>query len=341
MIPHASPFQITAKAVKFVRGRCQSHRHGRGVSIFSVLLLLLGCVLAGCNQKELLFPDEMCRVDIRFLWDKAESADPEGMTLLFYPREERGEFWRFEISGKDGGPVEIPWGTYTLVAVNNDLPGVLLKDMPYSSASLTAKDMPRSQTYASQVGTVYEGMVENLKIMPGEVSYASDDGETVSSTLSVVGCYPDTVSTVYNVIIDGVERIEWVKSVEGIFDGCAGGILISSQTALEPSVATQFALEVDTEKGTFVGATTGFPNNASSARYSLTLRLAYYAGGGYEKTFDVTEQVKNSLSLHNVYIIINGLTLPDEPTIEPDEVGMKVDVDGWKVIEINLDSENY
>ncbi|MDE6770939.1 MAG: hypothetical protein K2J78_14540 [Muribaculaceae bacterium] len=69
--------------------------------------------------------------------------------------------------------------------------------------------------------------------------------------------------------------------------------------------------------------------------------MAYYAGGGYEKSFDVTEQVINSFYPHNVYININGLTLPDEPTIDPDEVGMKVDVEGWKVIEVDLDSENY
>lgn len=328
MIPHISPFNVLTTYVKLVRSRCQSYRQGRDTLFSSVVLAVLMCVVGGCNQKELLFPDEMCKVDIKFLWDKAEGADPEGMTLLFYPEGEKEEFWRFEISGRDGGPVEVPIGTYTMVAINNDLPGVLLKDMPYSSASLSAMDLPRSQTYASQVGIVYEGKAEHLTIMPAH-------------PLPVVDCYPDSVSTVYNVIIDGVDGIERVKRVEGILEGCARGMLISSYEPLEPSVATQFALEIDNEASKFSGYTTGFPNDASSATYGLTLRVSYYAGGGYEKYFDVTEQVINSLSLHNVYIIINGLTLPDEPTIEPDEVGMKVDVDGWKVIEVNLDSENY
>lgn len=306
-----------------------------------VVLLLLGCVLGGCNQKDLLFPDEMCKVEVCFVWDKAEGATPDGMTLLFYPEGDKGEFWRFEISGRNGGPVEIPWGTYTMVAVNNDLPGVVLKDMPYSSASLTAADLPRSQTYASQVGIVYEAKVEHLTIMPDGVNYISGRDCLVSSHLPEVVCYPDTVSTVYNVIIDGVEGIERVKSVEAIFEGSARGILISSQKSLEPSVATQFILDIDNEKSRFSGYTTGFPNDSSSATYGLTLRLAYYEGGGYEKYIDVTEQVENSLSVNNVYITIHGLALPEEPTIEPDEVGMKVDVDGWNVIDINFDSENY
>lgn len=341
MIPYASPLHMAATAVKHVRSRYQSRRHGRG-SLFSYLiLLLLGCMWGSCNQKDLLFPDEMCKVDIRFLWDRVENASPEGMTLLFYPLEEMGEFWRFEVSGKDGGIMEIPWGTYTLVAVNNDLPGVLLKDMPYSSASLTALDLPRSQTFASQVGIVYEEKVDDLKIMPGEVSYTCDNGEVAVSSSATVECYPDSVSTVYHIIIDGVEGIERVKSVEGVFEGCARGILLSSQAPLEPSVATQFSLEIDRDKDALTGTTTGFPDNRTVATYSLTLRLRYYAGGGYEKSFDVTSQVKNSFYPHNVFIFIKGLSLPEEPTIEPDEVGMKVDVDGWKVIEINLDSENY
>ncbi|MDE6336157.1 MAG: DUF5119 domain-containing protein [Muribaculaceae bacterium] len=341
MIPYASPLNVLTTYFKFVRSRCQSCRQRRGTLFSAVTLTLFGCVSGGCNQKALVFPDEMCKVDINFLWDKAEGANPEGMTLLFYPEGEKEEFWRFEVSGREGGPVEIPRGRYTMVAVNNDLPGVLLKDMPYSSASLTAMDLPRSQTYASQVGIVYEGKVEHLSVVPGEVSYGARDGERVSSSLPVVGCYPDSISTVYNVVINGVEGIERVKSVEGIFEGCAKGILISSQEPLEPTVATRFVLEIDTEESRVCGVTTGFPNDASSAIYSLTLRVAYYAGGGYEKSFDVTEQVINSFYRHNVYIIIKGLTLPEEPTIEPDEVGMRVDVEGWKVIEVDLDSENY
>ncbi len=288
-----------------------------------------------------MLPEEMCRIDVRFLWDKAQGGSPDGMTLLFYPEDARSEFWRFEISGKDGGPVEVPWGEYTLVAVNNDLPDVLLEDMPYESASLRALEMPRSQAYVSPVGVAYEGKVENLRIMPDKVSYTATNGEMVTNSLSVVDCYPDTVSTSYHVIIDGVEGIERVKSVEGVLEGCAGGMLLSSHAPLEPPVATQFNMDIDAGRGIVVGSTTGFPNNTTSARYELTLRLHYYAGGGYEKSFDVTEQVINSFYPHNVYISITGLTLPEEPTIDLDEVGVKVDVEGWKVIEINLDSENY
>lgn len=338
MIPYGPSVDVFKTYVELVRRRCSYHPCGWAISLFILPLLAIGSLLESCTQKDILYPEQMCRLDVRFLWDKAKEADPEGMTLLFYPQGEREEFWRFEISGRDGGPVEIPWGTYTLVAVNNDLPATILKDMPYSSASLTARELPRALTYSSPVGIVYEAKVETLIVMPHEVSYSSADGHMTTDPMSVVECYPDTISTLYHVIFDEVVGIERVKSVEGVFEGCAGGILLSSLNPLEPAVSVPFGLDVDVENVRFSGSTTGFPNKPS-ASYGITLRLAYYGGGGYEKYFDVTEQVLNSFNKHNVYIIIKGLDLPEERPIEPDEVGMKVDVDGWKVIEINLDSE--
>lgn len=340
MIPQASPDHVLTTKIEFARSRQQCRRHGRGILYTFFLLLLLSCIFGSCRQKELIFPAETCKIDVHFLWDKAENAEPDGMTLLFYPEDEGGEFWRFEISGSHGGPIEITQGRYTLIAVNNDLPGVRLIDMPYTSAALTALDALYSRTFASQVDMAYVGKVENLKILPGKVSYQSGEGNIISSQ-SVIDCYPDSVSTIYNIIIRDIEGIEHVKAAEGILEGTAEGIRLSSLTPIEPSVATEFELNIDTEKTSFTGSTSGFPNNTPSAKYGLTLRLAYYGGGGYEKYFDVTEQVLNSFYPHNVYININGLTLPDEPTIEPDEVGMRVDVDGWKVIEIDIDSENY
>lgn len=337
MIAYKSLSNVIMTACNFRRSRYGLRQGSGGCGVFRVckeaiicisLIVLNALLFMGCNQKDLLFPDELCKAEIHFNWDKAPEAYPEGMTLLFYPLDSGGEFWRFEISGRDGGAVELPWGNYTLIALNNDLPGVMLKDMPYSSASLSVREMPQSRYYASPVGMVYEGKIDNLKIMPGEGS-------------NVIECRLDSMSTEYNVIIEDISGIERVKSVQAVFEGCSEGIFLSTLEPLSSTVTTQLFLETDYEHSTFKGSTTGFPSAATTAAYVLTLRVAYFDGGVYEKSFDVTRRVINSLYPHHVYIIIKGLDLPEEPTIEPDEVGMKVDVDGWKVIEIDLDSTNY
>ncbi len=307
-----------------------------------MLLLLVGCTqLVGCTHKDLVYPNQGLRkVDIRFLWDNAQHASPEGMTLLFYPLDE-GEFWRFEISGKNGGIVEIPEGAYTMIAVNNDLSGITITDMPYELASINVKEMPRSQTYAGPTGMVYLGKVDNLKLTSKGVSYLNSEGSNVLTGMSVVDCYPDSTSTVCNVIAADIAGMEHVESASAIIEGFAPGLSLSSMKPLTSSVSVPFDLETDVEGASFTGSTTGFLSDHSSASYQLTFHVVYHNGGAYEKTYDVTDQVVNYFYQHNVYIIIRGMALPEEPTIKPDEVGIKVDVDGWRVVDVNIDSTDY
>lgn len=290
------------------------------------LLVSLALALDACTQKELVYPDEgPCRIDVRFLWDNAPEASPEGMTLLFYPLEKDGEFWRFEISGRNGGAVEITPGNYTLVALNNDLAGVRLTDMPYDAASLNVIEVPRRQDLASPAGMVYMGRIDNLEITPGRQ----------------VTCYPDSISTIFHVLVPDIKGIEKVSQASAVMEGPASGIRLSTLTPLAPPVAVAFDLQTDLHEASFAGYTSGFLAGSSPASYMLTFRVTYKGGGAYEKTYDVTDLVINYFYRHNVYIIIRGLTLPEEPTIKPDEVGIKVDVDGWKVVDIHIDSTNY
>ena len=60
--------------------------------------------------------------------------------------------------------------------------------------------------------------------------------------------------------------------------------------------------------------------------------------GKYSKTFDVTDQIMNSMHPKDVYINIKGLDIPaaDTPTNpdSKDDVGISVGVDGCQLIEI-------
>lgn len=310
--------------------------------IAMLLYVMAFCLpLGGCTQKDLVFPGALCRVDVRFLWDRAPQASPEGMTLLFYPGEGGGEFWRFDIAGREGGMIEIPAGNYTMICVNNDLPGVMLAATPFSSASLSVREQPRSLTYASPSGMVYEGRVDGLEIDPGMVRYIDPGAGTVTSRESVVDCRPDSISTVYDLAVEEVTGLERVRSTEAVLEGCAAGVSLSSLMALTPSVAVPFTLDCDVASGRLTGSVTGFPSAPSSASYILTLRVAYPGGGIYEKSIDVTGQVLNSFSPHHVNLIIKELNLPDVSPGDGDQVGLNVDVDGWKVVEINYDSTDY
>lgn len=336
MIPYVASKSMLSRTLS--QRRARSFRYRFGQICLYIALVLTGCLLGGCNHKELLYPEEMCLLDVRFVWDRAQGASPDGMTLLFYPHDAQGEFWRHEIAGANGGTVEISQGDYTLIAINNDLAGVRLTDWPYPEASLTAVEGRYDPTNVLPTGMAYEGKIETLRVFPGKVSYTSKDGAEVINSPPVVYCHPDSVTTVYTVLVEDVDGTERLKNVTGILSGCARGALLSDLEPMLPTVDLPFAMEIDSEKRTLAGVTTGFPILTSQARYTLTLRVAFQSRGVYEKSFDITDQILNTSYPHNVIIHIKGLTLPDEPSGDDDEVGIEVDVDGWTVIEIDLES---
>ncbi|MDE7179591.1 MAG: DUF5119 domain-containing protein [Muribaculaceae bacterium] len=333
MIPPALTIAYQRTALKHLECLRHCRQAEKGYAIILMVALFL---LSGCNHKELVYPEQLCLVNVRFNWEKAEGADPKGMTLLFYPQDEHGEFWRFEIPGRNGGPVELTQGRYSLIAVNNDLPGIMLTDLPYSEASLTALEALRSVKYTVPTGMPYVGIVEPLDVYPGAVSYPSQsDGAFDTST---VVCPPDSAATIFNLSVEEIEGLERVRTVDAVLEGCAEGVRLPTLSPIGSDVSTLFELDINTSGNRASGATSGFLNDPASAAYSVTLRFHYYAGGGYEKKFDVTQQVLNSPRLHNVYLHINGLSLPQEPADDPNEVGLKVDVDGWSVLQIDINS---
>ena len=80
-----------------------------GCGLLSVCVLAMALILQSCRHSAIICPDGGGRViDVRFMWDDAPDAMPDGMTLYFFPVNSDGNIWRFDIAGRDGGKVE-PW----------------------------------------------------------------------------------------------------------------------------------------------------------------------------------------------------------------------------------------
>ena len=87
-----------------------------------ILPLLL---LWSCEHKDILCPEDTALpIEVKFEWGKAPEARVDGMALYFFSKDRRGERWRFDIAGMEGGKIEIPPGSYRMLTLNNDLPGV-------------------------------------------------------------------------------------------------------------------------------------------------------------------------------------------------------------------------
>ncbi|MDE6135412.1 MAG: DUF5119 domain-containing protein, partial [Muribaculaceae bacterium] len=94
------------------------------------LLCGISLILVSCHQKDLLYPgSSMIKITVSFDWEQAPEACPDGMTVVFFPVGTGGKVWRYELPGRDGGDVELPAGTYNMLAFNNDLRYVFFDDV--------------------------------------------------------------------------------------------------------------------------------------------------------------------------------------------------------------------
>ena len=81
---------------------------------------LIAGTLSSCEHKEFCDPEPpLARVRVLFDWRNAPGASATGMSLYLYP-DGGGEALRYDFPNASGGTVEIPFGRYRALFLNND-----------------------------------------------------------------------------------------------------------------------------------------------------------------------------------------------------------------------------
>lgn len=309
----------------------------------AILTVVATLVQESCSHKEIVCPgSEMREVTVSFVWDKASGAAPEGMTLYFFPDFRGGKIWRFDIAGRDGGSVEIPTGRYRMAAYNNDVAGVCITGT--DSYETIAAEARQSQDGEATVATgmLYGGTVGHLEVTHCGVIYTTATGETKECGKSVVRCHPDSASTEFTVIARDVKGMERVRTAAGLLKGVRQGYLFADGQVWGAETTTAFGFGADASGNGLEARTTAFAKPlCAGMRYELAVAVVRTDGKTFVRKFDVTDQVMNSGQPHSVIITIEGLEIPDDtepPGPGGDVGGIDVGVDGWDVIEIDLES---
>lgn len=288
----------------------------------------VGSILSSCSQKDLVCDNDPVKVIVDFEWINAINAHPEGMTVLFFPADENSKIWRFDISGRNGGEIEILSGIYNVIAVNNDLPGVEFSNTDsFSRFSASTRNINDSLT--SPTGMLYAASLTDKALF--------NTGDRQSLTICMV---PDSLSTVYYIRLDSVSGIERIKTANAIIHGIARSVNVMHKRNSVDICSLSAPLHIFSDNRTQLETVaTGFGNPDIPDPKIILEVIVTTSHGKYSKTIDVTEQVMNSRYSKDVYINIKGLDIPaaDNPTNPDgnDDVGISVGVDGWQLIEIN------
>lgn len=306
-------------------------------NIIFIAALLAMVSAASCSHKEIECPDSMRRIHVLFEWDHSENADVAGMTLYFYPLDEGGSIWRFDIAGRDGGTVEIPLGQYCLIACNNDLPGTTLQEVNSPSTIQAVPNIRIAPDVYGSSGMLYDAVVRNLEVTPCGVRYVTKTGVVKECGHDLVRCHPDSLATQYTVILRNVSGLDNVRSANAILKGTRNGIYLESQCPSDLPAALSMKMEQDRINAVLSARGCMFSTlNAEEAQYRLTLQVVRSDGKGMTRDIAINSENLNCITPHNVIISIAGIEIPEDSS-PADITGIDVGVDGWD--EINIDLE--
>ena len=304
------------------------------VNIIIIAASLAMVSAASCSHKDIECPDSMRRIHVLFEWDHSENADVAGMTLYFYPLDEG---WRFDIAGRDGGTVELPLGQYCLIACNNDLPGTILQDVNSPSTIQAVPNIRIDADVYGSSGMFYDAVVRNLEVTPCGVRYVTETGVVKECVHDLVRCHPDSLATQYTVILRNVSGLDNVRSTNAILKGTRNGIYLESHRPSDIPSALSMKMKPDRINAVMSAQGCMFSTlNAEEAQYSLTLQVVRGDGKGLTRDIAINPENLNYITPHNVIISIAGIEIPDDSP-PADITGIDVGVDGWDVIDIDLE----
>ncbi|MDE6101083.1 MAG: DUF5119 domain-containing protein [Paramuribaculum sp.] len=314
-------------------------------------------LLCGCHQKDLVYPDSaMIKISVRFDWTYAPDADPDGMTVVFFPEDDGGHIWRYELAGSEGGDIEIPAGSYRMMAFNNDTKHIFYSGTSQmeSYKAFTQETVPVAwpdtvlETCPGIVAdkihrspdALYCASAKNVSVGLCSVSYrpvrpesAPEESEIKECGRHIIKCYPEPRTCTYTCILRDVANIKGMRRGYFVLSGLSPSDLIA-RDILSDSEA-EYLFTASRDDNDITGRTVAFGRSASpSARQFLYLVAVMADGRVAAYCRDVSGQVVNSPDKRNVKIIVDGIELPYVSPDSPDEgePGFDVGVDDWELV---------
>lgn len=99
----------------------------RGSGIIQALsLMLFLLILSSCEHKEFRYVTSSFRsLRVEFNWERYEDFQkPEGMRVIFFPKDGTGEPWIFDFPNGEGRQIELPENEYRVICYNYDTSGI-------------------------------------------------------------------------------------------------------------------------------------------------------------------------------------------------------------------------
>lgn len=317
-----------------------SHKIAHTLLTFIIPTVMAACVLfSSCGLiYEYPGPCEEDSVDVIYNWDEIELDDfimPEGMTTLFYPTD-GSDYWRYELTPY-GNNVEIPFGSYSVVGINNDTRNVIFRNEKSLNDYLAYSVEGKVIQYASGRKESEEPPAadEPVRSQPDMIYVAAPQSPfAVDSEHSTIMLYPKQFTPQYTVIVDDISNPGSIATATMSISSMSGGKYVRSGERMPEKVTIPGRLGIQGQ-GQLSGYLVNFGPSTSAGKNILTVYLWLRDNSKLMYRFDVTDQIQPHADALNLIIRVAGINLP-EVGGNPDVGNMDVDVDGWVQEDIDI-----
>lgn len=189
------------------------------IRLLSLMLFLL--ILTACEHKELRYVTSSFRsLRVEFNWERYEDFQkPEGMRVIFFPKDGTGEPWIFDFPNGEGRQIELPENEYRVICYNYDTSGISWENsnsfVEYlaKTRSVLAPDSVKACTTPSWLCGDHINWVSLQNIPEG--------------TEKVITLYPVRMVSRYTYEVNGIRNLERVADIRASLSGMSGSLLMA------------------------------------------------------------------------------------------------------------------
>lgn len=277
-------------------------------------------------------------MEVTFDWNGCTPDSVESMRACFFPKNGGRPLTRY-MDGANGGCIDLLYGDYSALFLNNNEADHLLVIDGYCCTYVTTyeTDLLSAKSFAGIVtkAPTPPGAEEDpVMRQPAPLYVDTCSALTVNSESRGITLHPVSLVDTIDVIIDGVDNLEYVVGMSAAMSGMSSGVILSEMKPIATRCTVPMDIEVTGEKrlsGRML--TFGRSNNTEEEndKNMLTIYTMLTDGKKYFFNYDVTEKIKNE-ELWNegkIEIILPNMIIP-----EPDEGGgFHPELGGWEDIE--------
>lgn len=298
--------------------------------IFLVLLSSL-LILTGCSRRDILDDYPVSGVEIELDWNGVTDHLPEGVRVIFYPKDGEGRKIDTYLSVRGGG-VKVPPGRYSVVAYNYDTETVQIRgDGAYETIEAftghcSGLGIAGTEKLVWGPDPLYVVQIDELRIKKSEEAL-------------LLNWKPKLVVKTYSFKAK-VEGLEYVASVIGSVKGVAGCYSLGRCCGMMGEAPLFFEANHNGEEVSGSFTSFGIPDGAMSRMdipIKMTLAFVKVDRTIQKVVMDITEVIANSESggtdepNTDIELPLDEDFEVEEPTNPPSggDGGIGGDVGGW------------